>query len=227
MRNAKYIYLPEWLQIQVKCNNFTSIHEIRNTLECAFKMVRVAKHLVTLWRPLCQMTRGSAGFQDSGVLGELRAGSSVLLVRCKSTSSSPYKGLLGWDRSWGFESQVRLPNSECHLSAYPSFGPVQTVYSWLEEPAETQKMHLPFSRYHVPRYCSNCKRRSVQHMVACGHGNYAIISTVVLQPCPASVWDNVEWVNLHVDRLLHAGQAQHLFCAEYVLHLNHSFVQLL
>lgn len=90
-------------------------------------MVCAAKHLVTLWRPLWQMTRGNAGFQDSGVLGDLRAGSSVLLVRCKSTSSSPYKGLLGWDRSWGFESQVRLLNSECHLSAYPSFGPAQFI----------------------------------------------------------------------------------------------------
>lgn len=78
----------------------------------------MAKHLTALWRPQCQITGGNAGVWDFGILGELCVGRGVFSVRCKITFSSPYKGLLEQDRSWGFESQVRLPNSKSHLNAY-------------------------------------------------------------------------------------------------------------
>lgn len=65
-------------------------------VECAFEMVCCGKALShALKAPLCQITGEKAWFQDPGILGKHNAGSGVLLVRSKSTSSSPYKGLLG------------------------------------------------------------------------------------------------------------------------------------
>lgn len=54
----------------------------------------------------CQITRENAQFQDPGTAAPGDVISGVLLLRGKSTSSGPSEALLGWDRSWGFESQA-------------------------------------------------------------------------------------------------------------------------
>lgn len=179
----------------------------------------VAKHSVALWRPLCQITRGNAGFRDSGILGELHAGSGVLLVRCKSTSSSPHKGLLGWDRSWGFESQVRQLNYECHFSAY--------LFLW----TSANCLFLPWRTSSNPEDAHNLSpsaNTTWPIAVAIAKGGLSNTWWLVSMGMMLLLaqW-YVEWVNLHVGGLLHAGQAQHLFSADYILHLNHSLVQLL
>lgn len=185
-------------------------------------MVRCSKAFSRTLKALMSGHQWKRSFSASWYFRWSACWSGVLLLGGKSISSSPCKGLLGWDRSWGSESQVR-PLNWVPFKCLPP--PLDQCKQFIAAPKNQLKprrctCRQPFSKYHRPSCCSNCRRRSNQHAVAGVRGNDAIISARVLQPCPASVWDNMEQVNLHAGCLLHAGQAQHLFSAECILHLN-------